>query len=234
MLSFFSITYLFPLMLICLRHFSRLGVRVRVQLLQLFVRLVKASQFAPLLQLLLHCPVELIVQGHIVERAAWEVVPVRQGWALVSQRKHSTPALRRSIRLLVIVCLTALLRRPEGRHILHQTKNTKMKYIYTQIYFVYYIIILDAPNIVMSLILKATLTLCLSTLDIMLRSVVSEIPPWTISTLWSITVARGRQLKIFWRSFRIFLPCNCRPLIQSWLPSATVIDVFWSSGAQWH
>lgn len=55
-----------------------------------------------------------------------------------------------------------------------------------------------------------SLTLCLSILAIVSRSVVSEIPPCTISTLWSITVARGSQLKIFWRSFRIFLPCICK------------------------
>ena len=53
-------------------------------------------------------------------------------------------------------------------------------------------------------------TLCLSILVMSARSVVSEIPPCTISTLWSITVAKGNQLKIFWRSFKILLPWSCK------------------------
>lgn len=51
------------------------------------------------------------------------------------------------------------------------------------------------------------LTLCLSSLASMLRSVRSEIPPWRTSTFWSITVANGNQLKIFCSSFRIRFPC---------------------------
>ncbi|TNN59162.1 hypothetical protein EYF80_030612 [Liparis tanakae] len=58
--------------------------------------------------------------------------------------------------------------------------------------------------------MKASLTLCRSILAITSRSVVSEIPPCTIRTLFSITVARGSQLKIFWMSLRIVLPCTCR------------------------
>lgn len=53
------------------------------------------------------------------------------------------------------------------------------------------------------------LTLCLSMVLRKSKSVWSEMPPWTIRTFPSMTVATGRRLKTSWNSWRISRPCVC-------------------------
>lgn len=57
---------------------------------------------------------------------------------------------------------------------------------------------------------SSTLTLFLSIELRKSRSVWSEIPPWTIRTFPSMTVAMGRRLKTSWHSWRISRPWVCR------------------------
>lgn len=120
------LTYLFPLVLICLHCLSRVWVWVRIILFPFSIRLVKPSLSAPPLQLLFHWPVELTAHGQVVQRATWEVMLVSQCWAVVSQRTHATSTFHWSVRPIPVVWqifaaidyIVGQLRRPEGWHIL--------------------------------------------------------------------------------------------------------------------
>lgn len=115
-----TLPYLFPFMLICLRCFTRIWIRVGVRLSRFSVGLVKASQSAPLLQLLLHWPVDLAAQVLAVERMPRPFVAVIHSCTLVRQGidPAAAPDSLASFPSLLIGCVMSELWRPESWHIL--------------------------------------------------------------------------------------------------------------------